>query len=65
MSGADAVPDVPVCCVGAHFQILAVDWDTFQVTGPHAFTDLRGRTWFDYRASVQSRPMDRATPGRR
>jgi hypothetical protein len=30
-------------------------WETFAVTGPHPFTDLRGRVWFEYRASVESR----------
>jgi hypothetical protein len=35
-------------------------WDTFAVTGPVEFTDLRGRTWFEYRAIVDSRsPFDR------
>ena len=38
-------------------QLLAVDvhemplWRTFAVTGPVEFTDLRGRTWFEYRAN--------------
>jgi hypothetical protein len=37
-------------------------WDTFEVTGPHEFTDLRGRTWYEYRAAVESRrPLDRTT----
>ena len=37
-------------------------WDTFTVTGPHKFIDLRGRAWFEYRGSVESRgPFDRAT----
>ena len=44
-------------------------WDTFEVTGPHEFTDLRGRRWFEYRATVSSRaPFDSAAkvspPGR-
>jgi hypothetical protein len=35
-------------------------WDTVEVTGPYEFTDLRGRTWFEYRATVESRtPFDR------
>jgi hypothetical protein len=34
-------------------------WETFTVTGPHPFTDLRGATWFEYRATVESRsPFD-------
>jgi hypothetical protein len=38
-------------------------WETFTVTGPHGFTDPRGRVWFEYRVSVKSRgPFDR-TPG--
>ncbi len=42
-------------------QLLAADvhamprWETFAVTGPREFTDLRGRTWHEYRASVESR----------
>jgi hypothetical protein len=42
-------------------QVLAGDvrelprWETFVVTGPSEFTDLRGRTWYEYRAAVQSR----------
>jgi hypothetical protein len=36
-------------------------WDTFVVTGPHEFKDLRGRTWYEYRATVESQgPFDRA-----
>jgi hypothetical protein len=31
-------------------------WETFSVTGPREFTDLRGRTWYEYRATVESRP---------
>ena len=39
------------------------DWETFEVTGPIEFSDLRGRTWYEYRAMVESRrPFDRATP---
>jgi hypothetical protein len=30
-------------------------WDTFEVTGPYEFTDRRGRTWFEYRATVSKR----------
>ena len=37
-------------------------WETFIVTGPVEFTDLRGRTWCEYRATVESRrPLDRTT----
>jgi hypothetical protein len=42
-------------------QLLAADvrvmprWETFTVTGPKEFTDLRGRTWYEYRGSVESR----------
>jgi hypothetical protein len=36
-------------------------WETFTVSGPHEFTDLRGRVWFEYRGSVESRgPFARA-----
>ena len=35
-------------------------WETFVVEGPVEFTDLRGRTWYEYRAGVESRrPFDR------
>lgn len=35
-------------------------WETFAVAGPREFTDLRGRTWYEYRATVESRrPFDR------
>jgi hypothetical protein len=35
-------------------------WETFVVTGPRQFTDLRGRTWYEYRVTVESRrPFDR------
>jgi hypothetical protein len=43
-------------------QVLAADvhttprWDTFAVTGPREFADLRGRVWYEYRATVESRP---------
>ncbi len=47
-------------------QLLAADvdvtprWETFTVTGPSVFADLRGRTWYESRASVESRrPFDR------
>jgi hypothetical protein len=47
-------------------QLLSVDvnqtpvWETFVVTGPVEFADLRSRTWFEYRATVESRsPFDR------
>jgi len=34
-------------------------WETFEVTGPTRVADLRGRTRFEYRASVESRgPFD-------
>jgi hypothetical protein len=37
---------------------------TFDVTGPIEFTDLRGRTWYEYRATVESRQsLDRTTTG--
>jgi hypothetical protein len=37
-------------------------WETFDVTGPSEFTDLRGRTWYEYRATVEGRrPFDCAT----
>jgi len=40
-------------------------WDTFEVTGPPEFTDLRGRVWFEYRATVQARGLfDRHTQER-
>jgi hypothetical protein len=49
-------------------QLLAADvhemprWETFDVTGPTEFTDLRGRTWYEYRATVESQtPFGRAT----
>ena len=41
-------------------------WETFVVTGPHEFADLRGRTWFEYQASVESRrPRDETTSAAR
>jgi hypothetical protein len=50
-------------------QLLAADvhqmpvWETFDVTGPSEFTDLRGRTWYEYRATVESRrPFEMKTP---
>jgi hypothetical protein len=49
-------------------QLLAADvhamprWDTFTVTGPREFADLRGNTWYEYRATVETRTgFDRAT----
>ena len=30
------------------------DWDTFTVTGPREFIDLRGRTWYEYQATVET-----------
>ena len=32
-----------------------VDWDSLEVGGPIESTDLRGRTWFKFRASVTTR----------
>ena len=29
-------------------------WETFPETGPREFADLRGRTWYEYRARVES-----------
>jgi hypothetical protein len=50
-------------------QLLAADvhqmpvWETFDVTGPSEVTDLRGRTWYEYRATVESRrPFEAKTP---
>jgi len=47
-------------------QLLAADvqempvWETFEVVDPSTITDTRGRTWFEYRASVVSRnPFER------
>ena len=38
-------------------------WETFVVTGPIVFEDLRGRDWYEYRASVESRrPFDWESP---
>ncbi len=35
------------------------DWSTLVVTGPTATKDARGNTWFEYRATVESRrPFD-------
>ncbi len=49
-------------------QLLAADvhamprWETFTVTGPFESIDLRGRTWYEYQASVESQSLfDRAT----
>ena len=40
------------------------EWDTFTVTGPRQFTDLRGRTWYEYRATAEaSGPFDRVRSG--
>jgi hypothetical protein len=39
-------------------QVLAADvhavpqWETLTVTGPQEFTDLRGRVWYEYRATM-------------
>lgn len=41
-------------------QLMAADlhavpvWDSFTVTGPREFADLRGRSWYEYRATVQA-----------
>ncbi len=43
-------------------QILAADvqaiprWETLTVSGSRKFTDLYGRIWYEYRATVESRP---------
>jgi hypothetical protein len=48
-------------CAELRRQLLAAEvhtmprWETFAVTGPREFTDLRGRTWYEYRASVEIR----------
>jgi hypothetical protein len=40
-------------------------WDTFAVTGPRQFEDLRGRAWYEYCASVECRElMEWETPPR-
>jgi hypothetical protein len=40
------------------------DWGTFTVTEPRELTDLRGRSWYEYRAAVEtSGPFDRASSG--
>jgi hypothetical protein len=51
-------------------QVLAADvhamprWDTLTVTGPREFTDLRGRSWYEYEATVESRrPFDPTPTG--
>jgi hypothetical protein len=37
-------------------------WETFTVRGPREFADLRGRTWYEYRATVQiGTRFDRST----
>jgi hypothetical protein len=34
-------------------------WETLIVKGPRQFTDLRGRRWFEYQATVDARgPFD-------
>jgi hypothetical protein len=41
-------------------------WDTFTVQGPAEAIDARGRTTFEYRATVESRqPFDRTTSASR
>jgi len=54
-------------------QLLAADvprmpnWETFEVSGPAEFTDLRGRTWYRYQATMEvevRRPFDWETPSR-
>lgn len=38
------------------------DWTTLVLTGPTTTKDTRGRTWYEYRATVESRrPFDCAT----
>jgi hypothetical protein len=32
------------------------DWKTLHVTGPVVSADARGRAWFEYSATVESRP---------
>ena len=32
------------------------DWSTLQIAGPVTTTDARGRTWYEYAATVDSRP---------
>ena len=32
-------------------------WDTFAVYGPVESTDVRGRTWFEYSGSVETRRL--------
>jgi hypothetical protein len=51
-------------------QVLTADvlatprWDTFTVTGPREFTDLRGRAWYENRATVEGRrPSSSTTTG--
>lgn len=53
-------------------QLVAADlhempnWESVQVTGPVEFTDLRGQTWYEYRATVEGRqPFDWETTHRR
>jgi hypothetical protein len=37
-------------------------WETFDVTGPIESADVRGRIWYEYRATVEYRtPFDRVT----
>ncbi len=33
------------------------DWSTLEVIGPVESTDARGQVWFEYLATVQSRPL--------
>ncbi len=38
-------------------------WETFVVEGPVECADLLGRTWYEYRATVESRrPIDCTAP---
>jgi hypothetical protein len=36
------------------------DWDTLHVIGPTESVDLRGHTWFEYRARVRASRAQRA-----
>ena len=36
-------------------------WPTFVVTGPAEYADRLGRTWYQYRATVESRPQIHCT----
>lgn len=38
-------------------------WETFVVTGPIEFTDQRGRTWYEYRATMEGSGAKRSSAG--